>query len=84
MLSDHWLSRYRLLENFSKVERERVNSGDYNSSFALRAVELKKVYYVPYAPAFYNTVPMEPMHSLDIDFSLRKYLGLVVQNKRLC
>ena len=30
MLSDNWLSRYRLLENFNKVERE------------LRAVELKK------------------------------------------
>ena len=36
MLSDNWLSRYRLLENFNPYDR-----GDYNSSFALRAVELK-------------------------------------------
>ena len=47
MLSDEWLPRYRLLENFNKVEREREGNaydrGDYNSSFALRAVELKKV-----------------------------------------
>ena len=45
MLSDEWLQRYRLLENFNKVERERdgnaYDRGDYNSSFALRAVELK-------------------------------------------
>ena len=45
MLSDEWLPRYRLLENFNKVEREREGNaydrGDYNSSFALRAVELK-------------------------------------------
>ena len=51
MLSGEWLSRYRLLENFNKVERERngnengngnaYDRGDYNSSFALRAVELK-------------------------------------------
>ena len=45
MLSDEWLPRYRLLENFNKVERERERErddrGDYNSSFALRAVELK-------------------------------------------
>ena len=54
MLSDNWLSRYRLLENFNEVEREQeriltkwnengnaYDRGDYNSSFALRAVELK-------------------------------------------
>ena len=43
MLSDEWLQRYRLLENFNKVERNgnAYDRGDYNSSFALRAVELK-------------------------------------------
>ena len=52
MLSDEWLPRYRLLENFNiKWNGNRnthgngngnaYNRGDYNSSFALRAVELK-------------------------------------------
>ena len=45
MLSDEWLPRYRLLENFNKVEwngnGNAYDRGDYNSSFALRAVELK-------------------------------------------
>ena len=55
MLSDEWLPRYRLLENFNIKWNGNGNGnwnahgngnaydrGDYNSSFALRAVELKK------------------------------------------
>ena len=47
MLSDEWLLRYRLLENFTAKWNGNGNGntydrGDYNSSFALRAVELKK------------------------------------------
>ena len=54
MLSDEWLPRYRLLENFTMKWNGNGNGnahwngngnaydrGDYNSSFALRAVELK-------------------------------------------
>ena len=50
MLSDEWLPRYRLLENFTAKWNGNGNEngngnaydrGDYNSSFALRAVELK-------------------------------------------
>ena len=44
MLSDEWLQRYRLLENFTAKWNGNGNAydrGDYNSSFALRAVELK-------------------------------------------
>ena len=52
MLSDEWLPRYRLLENFTIKWNGNGNAhgngngnaydrGDYNSSFALRAVELK-------------------------------------------
>ena len=48
MLSDEWLPRYRLLENFNIKLNGNGNGngnaydrGDYNSSFALRAVELK-------------------------------------------
>ena len=52
MLSDEWLPRYRLLENFNMKWNGNGNAhgngsgnvyerGDYNSSFALRAVELK-------------------------------------------
>ena len=51
MLSDEWLPRYRLLENFTIKWNGNGNAhgngngnaydrGDYNSSFALRAVEL--------------------------------------------
>ena len=56
MLSDEWLPRYRLLENFTIKWNGNGNGnahgngngnaydrGDYNSSFALRAVELKTV-----------------------------------------
>ena len=48
MLSDEWLPRYRLLENFTAKWNGNGNGnaydrGDYNSSFALRAVELKIV-----------------------------------------
>ena len=45
MLSEEWLQRYRLLENFTAKWNGNGNAydrGDYNSSFALRAVELKK------------------------------------------
>ena len=44
MLSDEWLQRYRLLENFTAKWNGNGNAydrDDYNSSFALRAVELK-------------------------------------------
>ena len=48
MLSDEWLPRYRLLENFNMKwngnaygNGNAYDRGDYNSSFALRAVELK-------------------------------------------
>ena len=48
MLSDEWLQRYRLLENFTakwngngKWNGNAYDRGDYNSSFALRAVQLK-------------------------------------------
>ena len=46
MLSDEWLPRYRLLENFTAKWNGNGNGNaydrvDYNSSFALRAVELK-------------------------------------------
>ena len=46
MLSDEWLPRYRLLENFTAKWNGNGNGnaydrGDYNSSFALRADELK-------------------------------------------
>ena len=50
MLSDEWLPRYRLLKNFTMKWNGNGNAhgngnaydrGDYNSSFALRAVELK-------------------------------------------
>ena len=55
MLSDEWLPRYRLLENFNIKWNGNGNGnahgngnaydrGDYNSSFALRAVELKMPY----------------------------------------
>ena len=58
MLSDEWLQRYRLLENFTAKWNRNGNGngnaydrGDYNSSFALRAVELKTIYplYTSYA-----------------------------------
>ena len=57
MLSAEWLPRYRLLENFNIKWNGNGNGngnahgngngntydrGDYNSSFALRAVELKR------------------------------------------
>ena len=54
MLSDEWLPRYRLLENFNikcngngnahgNGKGNAYDRGDYNSSFALRAVELKSL-----------------------------------------
>ena len=56
MLSDEWLPRYRLLENFNIKWNGNGNAhgngngnaydrGVYNSSFALRAVELKSIFY---------------------------------------
>ena len=49
MLSDEWLPRYRLLENFTAKWNGNGNGnaydrGDYNSSFALCAVELKRIF----------------------------------------
>ena len=65
MLSDEWLPRYRLLENFNIKWNGNGNGngnahgngnaydrGDYNSSFALRAVELKTDTPQP----LYNTI----------------------------
>ena len=55
MLSDEWLPRYRLLENFNikwngngnaHGNGNAYNRGDYNSSFALRAVELKTTHWI--------------------------------------
>ena len=54
MLSDEWLPRYRLLENFNikwKGNGNAYDRGDYNSSFALRAVELK-IQYATVNPSF--------------------------------
>ena len=56
MLSDEWLPRYRLLENFTAKWNGNGNGnaydrGDCNSSFALRAVELKT--------STYNRLPAE-------------------------
>ena len=57
MLSDEWLPRYRLLENFTAKWNGNGNGngngnaydrGDYNSSFALRAVELKSAHFYPF------------------------------------
>ena len=59
MLSDEWLPRYRLLENFTAKWNGNRNGngngnaydrGDYNSSFALRAVELKMGYPIEKPP----------------------------------
>ena len=58
MLSDEWLPRYRLLENFTAKWNGNGNGngngnaydrGDYNSSFALRAVELKNDNFLIFA-----------------------------------
>ena len=56
MLSDEWLPRYRLLENFTAKWNGNGNGngnaydrGDYNSSFALRAVELKTKTHISFA-----------------------------------
>ena len=53
MLSDEWLPRYRLLENFTAKWNGNGNGNgnaydrcDYNSSFALRAVELKMIFFI--------------------------------------
>ena len=55
MLSDEWLQRYRLLENFTAKWNGNGNGnaydrGDYNSYFALHAVELKM--HTPENPSF--------------------------------
>ena len=72
MLSDEWLQRYRLLENFTAKWNGNGNGngnrngnaydrGDYNSSFALRAVELKSA--LVYANAFiHNPNPFIQNH----------------------
>ena len=66
MLSDEWLPRYRLLENFNaKIllfgdvlewngNGNAYDRGDYNSSFALRAVELKSQFSHDEAPRTYH------------------------------
>ena len=64
MLSDEWLPRYRLLENFTAKWNGNGNGngngnaydrGDYNSSFALRAVELKgEHYFILHSDEFYS------------------------------
>ena len=60
MLSDEWLPRYRLLENFTAKWNGNGNGnaydrGDYISSFALRAVELKTLRcYDETKPKYYD------------------------------
>ena len=63
MLSDEWLPRYRLLENFTAKWNGNGNGngngnaydrGDYNSSFALCAVELKSRFYYDMAQPNYE------------------------------
>ena len=64
MLSDGWLPRYRLLENFTikwngngnahgNGNGDAFDRGDYNSSFALRAVELKMTMFKRYKEFFF-------------------------------
>ena len=57
MLSDEWLPRYRLLENFTAKWNGNGNAydrGDYNSSFALRAVELKTNMFIRFSAKAYT------------------------------
>ena len=67
MLSNEWLPRYRLLENFTIKWNGNGNGnahgngngnaydrGDYNSSFALRAVELKRCRFYDEFSALYG------------------------------
>ena len=68
MLSDEWLPRYRLLENITAKWNGNGNGngydrGDYNSSFALRAVELKMVranVWVSQTNLFYSNHNIDP------------------------
>ena len=75
MLSDEWLPRYRLLENFNIKLNGNGNAhgngnaydrGDYNSSFALRAVELKMDVY----PCFIGIVCV--LRHIDFRFGVAK------------
>ena len=68
MLSDEWLPRYRLLENINIKWNGNGNGnaydrGDYNSSFALRAVELKSC-------ARKKTMLLYQMSYFDIDINM--------------
>ena len=80
MLSDEWLPRYRLLENFTAKWNGNGNGngnaydrGDYNSSFALRAVELKIVK----KNFFQNFTKYFSHHPLSADTSF-KFLSLIL------
>ena len=87
MLSDEWLQRYRLLENFTAKWNGNGNGkaydrGDYNSSFALRAVELKSVIltvskkkysYLLTKPGNYGLVNRKA----NILLSLKQFLSLI-------
>ena len=71
MLSDEWLPRYRLLENFTAKWNGNGNAydrGDYNSSYALRAVELKmfiKSLHIIVAPFIFFNLMYEIRDNLD-------------------
>ena len=84
MLSDEWLQRYRLLENFTAKWNGNGNRngngnaydrGDYNSSFALRAVELKST-----TKLFVNAI------NIDVTFNLLMVLEkqIFLKIKYLC
>ena len=68
MLSDEWLPRYRLLENFTAKWNGNGNAydrGDYNSSFALRAVELKSLLFaVAVNSNFFCFLSIKHVHDL--------------------
>ena len=79
MLSDEWLPRYRLLENFNIKWNGNGNAhgngnaydrGDYNSSFALRAVELKTtalISMVLISMEHFDIVKTSHIHETDFD-----------------
>ena len=73
MLSDELLPRYRLLENFTIKWNGNGNAhgngnaydrGDYNSSFALRAVELKtRIFVLKFSRSLYLGKYLSKKHS---------------------
>ena len=86
MLSDEWLPRYRLLENFTAKWNGNGNGnaydrGDYNSSFALCAVELKMEAGInsTFLNKLQQSIKLIGTHTLydyitDIGFTFNKYI----------